>query len=513
MSHFSLIGVLGRRTDSRWSFKTRLGKGNRHILLGRTRKIEPVPGGFETTSRCVCLRRCRALALLIGGALSIVLALLIRARQMQVPIPVTVPGPVAGATGPGGMGAVPGVPGATPLMSRRVPTASYFATFSVLADGDYKNALEAYQVDLRNGIKTLQSLWLDSICYYTMVGESYYRLGNYKEALASFNNALNLYVQYSDWMLRVQFPPVVASKGQSRGTPWGKSTRGAQLGNFEFPTSMLVGSQPGVIQSGQPYQQQQYISIDAKEIVRCTCWSMMRRRQLLGPLAAYDPFSDALVSVTSRRQGPPNHWTEAWLDLQQGFAYAAAGKTGQAMAMLNRSLLVQGQLDHPMSSLARLELGHLALETGDMKAAAAHFEEATYSAVDYPDAAVLEEAFGGWFLTQLMDGTLDKFENVLSTAATFASRGHTRELQASLGLSLAESMLLRGQIKGASSTLDELKSVLARHTMALCGMGSRFNYLNAMLQYCAGRYRPGIRRWLRRWRGKKTARNGCFRFR
>ncbi len=242
MSHFSLIGVLGRRTDSRWSFKTRLGKGDRHILLGRTRKIEPVPGGFETTSCCVCLHQCGA-----GPDgwrhWRSCWCLLIRAPQMQVPIPVTVPGQVAGATGPGGMGAVPGVPGATPLMSRRVPTASYFATFSVLADGDYKNALEAYQVDLRNGIKTLQSLWLDSICYYTMVGESYYRLGNYKEALASFNNALNLYVQYSDWMLRVQFPPVVASKGQSRGTP-GRG-RAQQLGNFEFPTSIACGVAAG----------------------------------------------------------------------------------------------------------------------------------------------------------------------------------------------------------------------------------------------------------------------------
>ena len=125
-----------------------------------------------------------------------------------------------------------------------------------------------------------------------------------------------------------------------------------------------------------------------------------------------------------------------------------------------------------------------------MKAAAAHFEEATYSAVDYPDAAVLEEAFGGWFLTQLMDGTLDKFENVLSTAATFASRGHTRELQASLGLSLAESMLLRGQIKGASSTLDELKSVL-RGTRWRCAGWVRDSIISTP---CCSMWRVGIDR-------------------
>ncbi len=384
------------------------------------------------------------------------------------------------------------IPGVT---SRRAPSASYFATFSALYDGDYKTALEGFQAALRMGIKTVQARWLDSICYYTMVGETYYRLGKYPEAMENYNAALRLYIRYADFMLRVQFE-AIQSAGVSRGTPWGKSTRGAQLGKFPDTIGMLVGTTQAElnangIRNGQILQKAEFFPINVQEIIRCACLSMMRRQQLLGPLATYDPFSDELISATSRRQGPPNHWSEAWLDELQGFAYAAGGKTGQALAMLNRSLLVQGQFDHPLSSLAQLELGNLALQAGDLKTAAAHFEEATYSAVDFPDPGVLEEAFNGWFQTQLLGGASEPFEQSLTAAAAWAGHGKLLELQASVALSMAESLALRGKTQPAVAVLDELKPVLARHLMAQCGIGSRYQYLNAMTQFQRGQVSSG----------------------
>jgi hypothetical protein len=158
---------------------------------------------------------------------------------------------------------------------------------------------------------------------------------------------------------------------------------------------------------------------------------------------------------------------------------------------LTRSLLVQGQLDQPLSSLARLELGNLALQAGDLKVAAAHYEEATYSAVDFPngafpDCGVLEEAFNGWFLTQVLAGNASELENRLTAAATWAGKGRMHELQASLTLSLVESLAMRDKTQPAAALLEELKQVLGRHTMSLCGIGSRFNYLTAMTQYQRG---------------------------
>ena len=51
-------------------------------------------------------------------------------------------------------------------------------------EGDYVTAKNAFQQECRLAIKTPQSLWIDSICYQTMVGECYYRTGDLDEALA-----------------------------------------------------------------------------------------------------------------------------------------------------------------------------------------------------------------------------------------------------------------------------------------------------------------------------------------
>src|SRR5205814_949972 len=108
-----------------------------------------------------------------------------------------------------------------------IPNLVYFNTLPIHHDGDYRDALAAFLAEGRGGIKTTNGQWIDSICYFTMAGEAYYQLGNLPAALASYNSALKLYVSYSDWMMRVQFPLAIqpALPGQIRATPWGQSKR------------------------------------------------------------------------------------------------------------------------------------------------------------------------------------------------------------------------------------------------------------------------------------------------
>src|ERR1700676_1946419 len=83
----------------------------------------------------------------------------------------------AGATPPVATGPVMNTMG-TPLATHGVvPTQAYLQHFGLLYEGEYKDALDIFRNDLASGIKTSQSRWIDSICYYTMVGECYYRLG------------------------------------------------------------------------------------------------------------------------------------------------------------------------------------------------------------------------------------------------------------------------------------------------------------------------------------------------
>ena len=75
-------------------------------------------------------------------------------------------------------------PGAGGGPHRPAPTDTYFSHFAYLYDGDYAEALRAFNSDLGSSIKSSESRWIDSICYYTMIGECYYHLGQYNDGAA-----------------------------------------------------------------------------------------------------------------------------------------------------------------------------------------------------------------------------------------------------------------------------------------------------------------------------------------
>ena len=119
--------------------------------------------------------------------------------------------------------------------TRTVPTSTYFASLGVFYDGDYRAALMDFLSEGRGGIKNGQNSWIDSICYNTMAGECYYQLGQYGPALNHYTNALNLYVAFNNWMLRVQFDPAIrpAGAGSLKMVPWGGSKRVFRLGSYK----------------------------------------------------------------------------------------------------------------------------------------------------------------------------------------------------------------------------------------------------------------------------------------
>ena len=157
---------------------------------------------------------------------------------------------------------------------------------------------------------------------------------------------------------------------------------------------------------------------------RC-CWGRLRK---------HDPLTDEADRGLSRRPGPPNHWSEAWIDLQLGLALAAGGREGRRCPSCSGPSLAAGEFDHPLTSMALLELGRLALMRGDYPAAAKYFEEATYAAVHYPDSGVLEEAFRYGALTHLLANA--------QGAVSAAGRGHPMGQEPRVSGSLHASLLL-----------------------------------------------------------------------
>ena len=374
---------------------------------------------------------------------------------------------------------------------RSVPSAAYHAAFTDFYAGEYKDALDRFRAEGRGSIKTTQSRWIDSICYETMVGECYYQMGHLNQALEHYTAAVQLYVAFSDWMVRVNFPPSLRPSSVGVRIPWGASKRRARLGHY--PSSMLISqgriNNNDVVQKGGILQQAILYPINVQEIVRCTTLAIRRRTELLGPVSQYDTLTARLLAALSARPGLPNHWSEAWIDVQLGLAMVAAGKEGQAVPVLQRGLVAAGEYDHPLTSVALLELGRLAMIRADYPTALKYLEEATYSATYYPDYGVLEEAFRYGSVAHILANQPGVYPP--PAAIAWAKTKDWRQLRTSLLLCSAETLAAFGKAAPASVMLDEARNAIGRRTMGGGWIGAKLHYLTALVLFQQGKMADG----------------------
>lgn len=368
---------------------------------------------------------------------------------------------------------------------RMVPTHTYFAAIATYYNaGEYKRALDQFQSEWRSAIKTAQTRWIDSICYHTMMGECYYQMGDLDKALEQYTAAVRLYVTFPDWLVRLQLPSTIRPLATRLQVPWGPSTRRAQLGQYR--TTMLMGqgriNNNDVIQKGGVVQQATLFPVQAQEILRCTALAIRRRAELLGPLCQYDPLTGDLVAALSANPGLPNHWSQAWIDVEYGLALVSVGKLTEGMAMLNRGTVAAGQYDHQLTATALFELGRLALQRGQFEESLRLFHEASISAVYYPDYGLVEESLRYGALAHLAANHKGVYPPLM-VAAQWAKREDLRHLCASVLLSHAENLGVQGQSAPASSLLDEAQATIARRDMAAGAIGARLSYLRALVAF------------------------------
>ncbi len=376
---------------------------------------------------------------------------------------------------------------------RSYPTSAYFSHFADLYDGELTNALENFNDDLKGAYKTVNTRWIDSICYHTMCGESLYQMGQLRKAMEHYNAALNIYLNYPDWMIRVQFPATLSPLNAGRGpAPWGKSRRAAK--GVRFPERMTVSvgklDQSDTVAKGGVVQQAQLFPVCVQEICRCTAICLHRRRELLGPICAYDPLTKRMLIALQSPVTLPNHWSQAWVDVSLGIALLSDGQNDLAAKVLERSLLVSGQYDHPLTPWALLELGKLSMEKGDLNIAAGYLEEASYAGFDNADYSVIEETFRHGLTLHLTANNKGMFP-FLATAIPWAKTKAGKQLYVSLCCASAENAVVMNATQNAGNAITEATRVITKRPMANGEMGARLKHVAALVQYQSGNTKAG----------------------
>jgi tetratricopeptide (TPR) repeat protein len=377
---------------------------------------------------------------------------------------------------------------------KSVPHDGYFSGFGYYYDGDFKDSWQWFREAARSGFASTEGRWIDSICFHTMLGESLYQQGDLAGALEQYTSAIKLFLAYRDWMLTAEFPPNIEPEPNVLKTQitWGKSTRVAKLGHFPPRFNCRTGQ----IDIGQQLQKggvvvpAQLYPVYVSEIVRCTTVSILRRAEILGPACQYDPLTGQVLDACLRRPAPPNHWSQCWAELQLGAAYLAANRPAEAASEFTKSLLAGGQYDHPLTSLALLELGKLAFRQAKYDAAITFFLEATYAAAYFERYDVMEEAFRHAALAHVVKGGKGDV-TALAAAAAWARQKRVRILQASLWTSLAEIHLTNGDLQGATAAVGQARSAMNRSGMLASQFGARFNFESAKVQFASGNLAGG----------------------
>ncbi len=382
---------------------------------------------------------------------------------------------------------------ATPLAAQQdtVPSTLYYLVFPVYYAGDFADAIKGFERGGRTAIKGANGRWIDSICYHTMTGEAYYHMGNNAKSLEHHRAALQQYLQYPNWMVRVNWTPLRPSS-KNYVVPWGKPQRVVRFAQYSNRMSITLGGLQPIPGSNAAFSNMRNIPIDVPEIVRCMGVSIRRYRELSGPNTAHDPLMNTVITELSRRPVPPNTWAEPLIDVLLGLAHRAIGKDGDAQALLKRGLVASGQYDHPLTPLALLDLGHIALHDANFAEARNWFLEASYSAYGFEQGGpdVVEEAMYYGFIANHLANRKEPFLP-LEVVSAFAGKEKLYHLQASTAAALAEDMALLGRTAEANTALSAARAVLFKREMQKGRMGCRFHYVQSIVAYQSGNIAAG----------------------
>lgn len=366
------------------------------------------------------------------------------------------------------------------FLADSIPSQSYYGAIEEIFRGDYRNAERALKREALHPIRIgAPNRWIDSICYQALWGEVLYHEGRLAQAMDHYTEACNLFLQYPDWMLKLDFhgDPRIDTSRARRVVPWGTSSRQVTLGdpidavNIAFGDSLLQQQQAAT--TGGVIRQAQYWRVNAVEIVRATALAMSRRNELLGPLAESDPLNRDLMNQLVSGIAPPNHWSNAWADLLLGIAYAGQGNYDLAISRLQRAERLQGRFDYRLTCMALLEQGRAAFAAGKTQLADNLFAEASYSAYFYDNPGVIDEAFR--LASQNRLGSPQFSPNPsLDIAAAWARRERYDHIFARLCFARSEEWMNLGDWNQASGVLKQGQSQLKRNQGGLLGVWSRY---------------------------------------
>ena len=380
----------------------------------------------------------------------------------------------------------------------RLPKVQYYnnAVFDQYYKADYQDAAKNFRRGASGAYQVGARRFLDSVCYWTMLGECNYNMGNYSQAITMYEQALTLYLAYQteNWQLRLQMPATIQADNNALNRTritWGVPNRGVTYARPPGSFTMLFGRLDAAraFQEGGVYDKAELVNVDVTEIMRCTALCLHRRRTIKGPISKLDPFTSRLVTGLSVPGAGNGTVMGAYNGVLLGIAYASMEDWGRAASTLKASLKFN-QMEHSLSPVALVELAQLGFATRNYDAAAELALKASYSAAVFDQYDLVEEALGLGTTIHLMNAKTPYLP--LENTIKWAGQKNARMLHASLIVKLAECLAEGGDAVTAAKVLGQSNRFMSkRSSLGNAVISARAKYVVAIIGFLKGDFKRG----------------------
>lgn len=371
-----------------------------------------------------------------------------------------------------------------------LPRTEYFGIFPQYFQGDYNGTLRNLR-SYATGAFRDPDFFLDSVCYWTMAGECHFRVGNYQEAIANYQNAMDLYLKLQAWPTRIAdpaatFPEDASAARRAASVTWGQSVRSPRYGSFENTIGILLGQSNAqneqALRGGGTVDPARIRGVYIAEVMRCVATAIYRMQIIKGPACEVDPVTRRIATGLSGQGGQT--LPAAFQGVTRGIALFSQNDRVNARTMLTGSLQIGG-LDHPLTPIALLTLGHIAAGDQNWGEAGQLYLEASIAGAAFGQADIVEEAmhFAATLHGSQRSGTPLP---ALSQVAEWARRERYYSLQASVSVDAAMLAAESGDARACADILDQAASSLRRDDLSKTAIQTRGLYARAAGLYIKG---------------------------
>jgi len=382
------------------------------------------------------------------------------------------------------------------IATRNLPGNDYYLAFGQYYQGEYRRAGNDFARGAQTALKFGSARFLDSCCYWTMNGECRFHLGDYAGAITQYEEAIRLYVQYTndDWQSRVTQPQVInvdVAAVQRSQVNWMTPQRNVAIPLLPDSMQMLFGRLDAALafQVGGVVANPEFRQVDAIEIMRTTAVALQRRRWIKGDVCQYDSFSRTILDALQKAgTGDASILSKCNLVLL-GLALAGNGDLDRAREVLANSLQFGAGMDHPLTPIAMLELARIYYQTGDTARAASLAAEASFVAGIFRQYDIVEQALA--LGTEIHLRTNRSVYPLLERAIAWASRDRAHLTQVSLAIRMADCLAESGAVDASMKLLDDTQRIGGRTDILRGPLAGRLGYLRAVNQFYTGNFDVG----------------------